>query len=53
MGLMDTVGMMAEVSKVFTFIRSLYYSFPLVVQLVILGAFGSVIFIGILRGVGR
>lgn len=53
MGLVESVGMMLEVNKVFSFLRDIYGSFPLVVKLVMFGAFGSVIFIGILRGIGR
>lgn len=53
MGLSDTSGIMVEVSKVFAFLQGVYSSFPTVVKLVTFAAFGSVVLVGVLRGVGR
>lgn len=53
MGLIETGGIMLEINKVFSFLRDVYGSFPMVVKLVIIGTFGSVVFVGLLRGVGR
>ncbi len=53
MGLIETGGLMVEVTKVFSFIRGIYDGFPMVVKLVIFGVFGSVIFVALLRSVGR
>lgn len=52
MGLIESGGIMVEVSKVFSFLRDLYGSLPTVIKLVIFGTFGAVILIGLLRGVG-
>lgn len=53
MGLVETGGLMLEVSKVFQFIRGVYSGFPMVVKLAVFGCFGSVVLVGLLRGVGR
>lgn len=53
MGVNENVTLMDEVSKVFSFISGLYDTFPTVIKLVMLGTFGAVILVGILRGVGR
>ncbi len=53
MGVTETGGLMFEVGKVFSFIRDIFDGFPMVFKLVIFGVFGSVIFIALLRSVGR
>lgn len=50
---MEAGGVMVEVNKVFDFIRGVYGFFPTVVKLVIFASFGSVVLVGIFRGVGR
>lgn len=53
MGLIEANGIMVEVSKVFDFFRVVYEGFPTVVKLLMFSTFGSIVFIGMLRGVGR
>lgn len=53
MGVIETGSLMFEVGKVFSFIRGIFDGFPMVVRLVIFGVFGSVIFVALLRSVGR
>lgn len=53
MGLIETGAIFLEVNKVFAFLRDLFNSLPPVIYLVGVGAFGSVVLVGLLRGVGR
>lgn len=45
------MGLIGETAGVFSFIRSVYDAFPVAIKLLVMGAFGGVVFIAILRGV--
>ena len=47
------MGLIAETAGVFAFLRDLWQTFPLAIQLLIYGTFGGVVFIAVLRGVWR
>lgn len=45
------MGLIGETVAVYNFIRSVYDALPVAIKLLILGAFGGVVFIAILRSV--
>lgn len=47
------MGLIGETAGVFAFLRGLYDFLPVAVKFLIVGSFGGVVFIAILRGIGR
>lgn len=47
------MGLIGETVGVFNFLRGLYDFLPVAVKLLIVGSFGGVVFIAVLRGLGR
>lgn len=47
------MGLIGETAGVFAFLRGLYDFLPVAVKLLIVGSFGGMVFIAILRGIGR
>ena len=47
------MGLIGETVGVFNFLRVLYDFLPVAVKLLIVGSFGGVVFIAVLRGLGR
>lgn len=47
------MGLIGETARVFDFLRSVYAAFPVALRLLIIGAFGGVVFICVMRSIGR
>lgn len=47
------MGLIVETAGVFSFLREVYACFPVAVRLLIIGAFGGVVYIAVFRGIGR
>lgn len=47
------MGLIFETAEVFSFLRNVFDLFPVAVKLLIYGSFGGVVYIAILRGLGR
>lgn len=47
------MGLIGETAGVFDFIRAVYSAFPVAIKLLIIGAFGGVVFICVMRGIGK
>ena len=47
------MGLIAEISGVFDFLRNVFDCLPIAVKLLVYAAFGGVIYLGIIRGLGR
>lgn len=47
------MGLIGEVSGVFDFLRELYFLLPTAVRLLIMSAFGGVLYIAVLKSIRR
>ena len=47
------MGVMTDVSMVFYFISNVFDCFPVVIKLLIYGSFGGVVFLAVVRSLGR
>ncbi len=47
------MGLIAETAGVFGFLRDVFTMLPVAVKLLVYGAFGGVVYISIVRGLGR
>ena len=47
------MGLISETVGVFEFLRSVYSAFPVAIRLLVVGAFGGVVFICVMRSAGR
>ena len=47
------MGLIAETAAVFEFLEDVYACFPVAIKLLILGAFGGVIYITFIKSIGR
>ena len=47
------MGLIAETAAVFEFLEEVYACFPVAVRLLILGAFGGVIYIAVIKSIRR
>ena len=47
------MGLILETKEVFDFLRGVFEFFPVAVKLLIYGSFGGVIFLAVVRGLGR
>lgn len=45
------MGLIGETAGVFSFIQSIYGALPVAIRLLVLGSFGGVVFIAILRSI--
>ena len=47
------MGLIGETADVFSFLRDVFDCFPVAVKLLIYGAFGGVIYLSVMKGLGR
>lgn len=47
------MGLIFETREVFDFLRSVFELLPVAIRLLVYGAFGGVVFIAVVRGIGR
>ena len=47
------MGLISETASVFEFLQGVYDAFPVAVMLLILGAFGGIVYIAVLRSLWR
>lgn len=47
------MGLISETAAVFDFLRFVYDSLPVAIKLLVVGAFGTVVFIAVMRSVWR
>jgi len=47
------MGLIHETTEVFAFLRSVFELLPVAIRLLVYGAFGGVVFIAVVRGIGR
>lgn len=47
------MGLIAETAGVFSFLRDVYSALPVAVKLLILGSFGGLIYIAVMRSIWR
>lgn len=47
------MGLIAETAGVFLFLQGVFYALPLAVRMLILGTFGGIIYITVVRSVWR
>lgn len=47
------MGLIGETASVFNFLRDLFDALPVAVKLLTYGSFGGVVFLGVMKGLGR